>query len=145
MSILFGALNSVVVNPYPATNVLTRANKSQIGTVRSSRPSYSTILTLDVRSDVSNGAGTNMLDIKTHGQGGRFLWKNFKDLSTSYKTKKTDILFSKYIHYIAQSSSSSLPISGSQSTGPLDEQTVTFKTVPSRRNKRDVTSYNPYA
>ena len=145
MSILFGALNSVVLNPYPATNVLTRANKSQIGTVRSSRPSYSTILTLDVRSDVSNGAGTNMLDIKTHGQGGRFLWKNFKDLSTSYKTKKTDILFSKYIHYIAQSSSSSLPISGSQSTGPLDEQTVTFKTVPSRRNKRDVTSYNPYA
>lgn len=145
MSILFGALNSVVLNPYPATNVLTRANKSQIGTVRSSRPSYSTILTLDVRSDVSNGAGTNILDIQTHGQGGRFLWKNFKDLSTSYKTKKTDILFSKYIHYIAQSSSSSLPISGSQSTGPLDEQTVTFKTVPSRRNKRDVTSYNPYA
>lgn len=145
MSILFGALNSVVLNPYPATNVLTRANKSQIGTVRSSRPSYSTILTLDVRSDVSNGAGTNILDIQTHGQGGRFLWKNFKDLSTSYETTKTDIFFSKYIHYIAQSSSSSLPISGSQSTGPLDEQTVTFKTVPSRRNKRDVTSYNPYA
>lgn len=145
MSILFGALNSFVVNPYPTTNVLTRANKSQIGVVRSSRPSYSTILTLDVRSDVSNGAGTNMLEIKTHGQGGRFLWKNFKDLSTSYKTKKTDIFFSRYIHYTAQSSSSSLPVSGSQSTGPLDEETVTFKTVPSKRNQRDVTSYNPYA
>lgn len=145
MSILFGALNSHVVNPYPTTNVLTRANKSQIGTVRLSKPSYSTILTLDVRSDVSNGAGANILDIKTHGQGGRFLWKNFKDLSTSYKTDKTDILFSKYIHYIAQSSSSSLPVGGSQSIGPLDEETVTFKTVPSRRNKRDVTSYNPYA
>ncbi len=145
MSILFGALNTPVVNPYPTINVLTRTNKSQIGTVRPSKPSYSTILTLDVRSDVSNGAGTNMLEIKTHGKGGRFVWRNFTDLSTSYKTIKTDIFFSRYIHYIAQSSTSSLPVSGSESTGPLDEETVTFKTVPSRRNKRDVTSYNPYA
>tara|TARA_B100001564_G_scaffold282109_1_gene244575 strand:- start:4930 stop:5367 length:438 start_codon:yes stop_codon:yes gene_type:complete len=144
MSVLFGALNSYTVSPYPTENVLTRSNKSQIGTVRSSKPSYSTILTLDLRSDVSNGAGANILDIKTHGQGGRFLWKNFKDLSTSYKTKKTDIFFSRYIHYISMSSTSSLPISGSESTGPLDEQTVTFKTVPSKRNKRDVSSYNPY-
>lgn len=144
MSILFGALNTPVVNPYPTVNVLTRSNKSQIGTVRSSKPSYATILTLDIRSDVSNSAGANILDVQAHGGGGRFVWKNFQNLSTSYKAKKTDIFFSRYVHYIELSSTSSLPTGGSESIGPLDEQTTSFKTVPSTRNKRDVSSYNPY-
>ena len=144
MSILFGALNSFIVNPYPTVNILTRTNKSLIGEIRTLKPLYSTILTVDVRSDVSNASTQNILYVQNHGNGGRFLLKNFTNLSTSYKAKKTDIFFSRYVHYIAQSSASSLPTSGSESIGPLDEQTVTFKTVPSTRNKRDVSAYNPY-
>jgi len=144
MSILFGALNSPVVRPYPTTNVLTRSNKSQIGISRSQKPSYSTILTLDLRSDTSQSAGRTLFDFQARGGGGRFVWRNFNKLSTSYEFDKTDISFSKYIHYASSSSTSSLPVSGSSSIPPLDEEALNTKTVPSRRNKRDVLSYNPY-
>ena len=143
---MFGALNSILGGGVYNLNVITDNDKYNIGVIRTSKPSFFTLYSPDVRSKISGSDSGTIFDVQTHGNGGRFVRGYYPDISTSHYAPVVDLNHSEYIHYRQSSASSSnqLPTSGSTTISLQDQPPLATSTVPWVRNTRDVSSYSPY-